>query len=146
MKQKYPHQFALRALAITATLAAAANAAVISLPPPSDYTTTAGSVADTIQANAGGTSVSVIAGSTLTGNAAGSPALSVNATGYTINNSGTLTGNGAAPGATVGATTTINNNLATAKINSVAQQGISITAGTGSTITNKGAIEGGGVR
>ena len=143
MKQKYPHQFALRALAITATLAAAANAAVISLPPPSDYTTTAGSVADTIQANAGGTSVTVIAGSTLTGNAAGSPALSVNATGYTINNSGTLTGNGAAPGATVGATTTINNNLATAKINSVAQQGISITAGTGSTITNKGAIEGG---
>lgn len=144
VKLKIPHAFSLRALAITATFAAA-NAAVVIVPP--NYTTAVGTFADTIQANAGGTTVTVVAGSILTGNAAGSPALSVNASGYTVGNAGTLTGNGAAAGTATSAITTLNN-LATGKINSAAAQGISMIGGAGSTINNSGIIEGGddGVR
>ncbi|MEI7911653.1 MAG: autotransporter domain-containing protein [Verrucomicrobiota bacterium] len=142
MKLKNTNKLALRALAITVTLAAA-HAAVITVPP--NYTTAVGTFADTIQANTGGSLVTVVAGSTLTGNAAATPALSINAAGYVVNNSGTLTGNttGAAV-AVAGTTTTVTiNNLALGRMNSLAAQGISITVGTGSTINNSGIIEGG---
>jgi len=142
MKLKNTNKLALRALAITATLAAA-QAAVITVPP--NYTTAVGTFADTIQANTGGSLVTVVAGSTLTGNAAANPALSINAAGYVVNNSGTLTGNTTAAGVTIAGTTTTAtiNNLTLGRMNSVAAQGISITVGSGSTINNSGVIEGG---
>jgi len=144
MKLKNTNKLALWALAITVTLTAA-HAAIITVPP--NYTTSVGTTADTIQANAGGTSVVVVAGSTLTGNAAASPALSINAGGYVVSNAGTLTGNTTGSGVAVSATTgtTIINNLATGRMNSVAAaQGISLAAGVvGVTINNSGIVQGG---
>ena len=143
MKLKNTNKLALRALAVTVTLAAA-HAAVINVPP--NYTTAVGTFADTIQANAGGTSVVVVAGSTLTGNAVGSSALSINAGGYVVGNSGNLTGNITAAGVAVSATTgtTVINNLPTGRMSSVAAQGISIgTLVVGVTVNNNGIVQGG---
>lgn len=148
MKLKNTNRLALRAIAVTFTLAAA-HAAIITVPP--NYTTAVGTFADTIQANAGGTSVVVVAGSTITGNAAASPALSINAGGYVVSNAGTLTGNTTGSGVAVSAATgtTVINNAVTGRMNSVTAQGISLAAGVvGVTVNNSGVIEGGddGVR
>lgn len=104
MKLKHTNRIALRALAIMTTCAAAQAALVTVTTSPYVYPN-AGINADTIQANAGGALITINATSTLTGNAAASPALSVNATGYTVTNLGTLTGNAAA-GVTVAAAAT----------------------------------------
>ena len=140
MKLKNTNIIALRILAIAASIISA-HAAVVNVT-TSNFTSVAGSFPDTINANAGGaTSVTIVAGSFITGDAAATSALNVNVTGYTTFNSGTLQGNGAAA-ATVAATTTINNQ-AFATIRSTTNQGINITAGTGSIINNSNLIEGG---
>ena len=141
MKLKNTNIIALRILAIAASIISA-HAAVVNVT-TSNFTSGAGSFPDTINANAGGaTSVTIVAGSFITGDAAATSALNVNVTGYTTFNSGTLQGNGAAAAATVAATTTINNQ-AFATIRSTTNQGINITAGTGSIINNSNLIEGG---
>lgn len=141
MKLKNTNIIALRILAIAASIISA-HAAVVNVT-TSNFTSVAGSFPDTINANAGGaTSVTIVAGSFITGDAAATSALNVNVAGYTTSNSGTLQGNGAAAAATVAATTTINNQ-AFATIRSTTNQGINITAGTGSIINNSNLIEGG---
>ena len=141
MKLKNTNIIALRILAIAASIISA-HAAVVNVT-TTNFTSVAGSFPDTINANAGGaTSVTIVAGSFITGDAAATSALNVNVVGYTTFNSGTLQGNGAAAAATVAATTTINNQ-AFATIRSTTGEGISITAGTGSVINNSNLIEGG---
>ena len=101
MKLRNTNRIALRALAIAATVVAAQAAVITVTTSPYTYSTP-GTNADTIQANAGGALITVSAASSLTGNAANSPAISLNVSGYTVTNLGTLVGNTAA-GITVGA-------------------------------------------
>ncbi len=145
MKLKNTNKIALRALAVTAALATA-QAALITV--SSNYTqdtvsnNIANNGANTVQANAGGSTLTFGTGASLTAN--GAPAaLNIAAAGYTLNNSGTLDGAtaGATAGVTVGAQAILHN-LATGTIRSANGQGIIITAGTGSTITNDHLIEG----
>ncbi|MEI6653500.1 MAG: autotransporter outer membrane beta-barrel domain-containing protein, partial [Verrucomicrobiota bacterium] len=145
MKLKNTNKIALRALAITAALATA-QAAIITV--TSNYTqdTVSNNVANngpnTLVVNAGGSTLTFGTGATLTAN--GAPAaLNIAAAGYTLNNSGTLDGAtaGATAGVTVGAPAILHN-LATGTIRSANGQGINITAGSGSTITNAHIIEG----
>jgi|GEM_PF-6255675 len=141
MKLKNTNIIALRILALAASLLTA-QAAVVNVT-ATNFVSVAGNFPDTINANAGGaTSVTIVAGSFITGNAVATSALNINAAGYTTFNSGTLQGNGAAAAATVAATTTINNQ-AFATIRSTTNEGILITAGTGSVINNSNLIEGG---
>ncbi|MEI6673823.1 MAG: autotransporter outer membrane beta-barrel domain-containing protein [Verrucomicrobiota bacterium] len=149
MKLKNTNKLALRALAITAALVTA-QAAVITV--TSNYTqdTVSNNVlnngTNTVVANTGGSTLTFGTGAVLLGNGASPPAaLQIAGTGYTLNNSGLLEGltAGTTAGVTVGATAIIHN-LLTGTIRSVnaSSQGIIITAGSGSTITNAHIIEG----
>ena len=143
MKLKNTNKLAIWALAISAslTVAHATPTAVTG-----NYSTVAGpALADTLTAGSGSGTITVVLGSTLTGNLGTTSPLVITVPLYTTNNSGSLTalaGNNSA-GVTVSAATTINN-LATGTISSVATsfQGISLTGGVGSTITNSGNISG----
>jgi len=145
MKLKNTNKLALWALALTATLTVAHAATT---PVNGNYSTVVGSpLADTLATNSGTGTITVVLGSTLTGNGGTASPLSITLVGYTTNNAGSLTaltGNSSA-GVAVSATTAINNQ-SSGVISSATLQGISVTAGVGSTITNAGSISSGTVQ